>query len=338
MSLLRRRSFIAFPFLLSLAPVLRAEENEHRAERVARLLDVAERLPPLKAVVVHHAGRVIAERGYRGSTPAQPTNIKSASKSVVSAMVGIAIDKGILDGTDQPIAPLLRADLPAGPDPRIEDITIGNLLSMQAGLGRTSGPNYGRWIANRNWVRAALAMPFEADPGGRMLYSTGSTHLLAAILTRASGRTMLDLARDWFGPLDGFSIGGWHRDPQGIYMGGNQMAMSTRSLAAFAELYRRGGVTADGTRILPQSWIDQSWEPRTRSPFNGYRYGYGWFIHDIGGQEVRFAWGHGGQMAYVVPALDLSVAMTSDDAQRSAANGYRNLLNDLLAEIIEAVA
>lgn len=338
MSLLRRRTVIALPFVLGLTSSLRASEVELRAERIMGLLDRAEALEPLKAVVVWHQGRLVAERGYRKSTPAQPTNIKSASKSVVSAMVGIAIDKGILESVDQKIAPLLRADLPENPDPRIEDITIGNLLSMQAGLARTSGPNYGRWIANRNWVRAALAMPFEDDPGGRMLYSTGSTHLLSAILTRASGRPMLDLAREWFRPLDGFVIGGWHRDPQGIYMGGNQMAMSTRSLALFGELYRRGGVTADGTRILPAEWVEKSWQPRTHSPFNGYRYGYGWYMHDIGGQNVRFAWGHGGQMAYVVPELDLTVAMTSDDTQRSAANGYREHLNELMADVIEVVA
>ncbi len=332
-----RRTALTLPLLLPLAPAARAQDNEASAEAVAAILERAEVLEPLKAAVVCRDGRMIAERGYRGHTPGDPTNIKSASKSVVSAMVGIAIDKGLLEGPDQNIAPLLRAELPADPDPRLEQITIGNLLSMQAGLGRTSGPNYGRWVASSNWVRAALAMPFEDEPGGRMLYSTGSTHLLSAILTRVSGRTMLALARDWFDPLEGFAIGGWERDPQGIYLGGNQMAMSTRSLAAFAELYRNGGRTPDGARIVSADWIEQSWQPRTRSPFNGYRYGYGWFLHQIGGQEVRFAWGHGGQMAYIVPALSLTVAMTSDETRRSAENGYRDRLNDLLAEIIGVV-
>ena len=74
-----------------------------------------------------------------------------------------------------------------------------------------------------------------------MLYSTGSTHLLSAILTRASGRSTRELAREWLGPVEGFSIGAWDRDPQGIYVGGNQMAMTPRSLLAFGELYRNGG-------------------------------------------------------------------------------------------------
>ncbi len=112
-----------------------------------------------------------------------------------------------------------------------------------------------------------------------------STHLLSAILTKASGRSTLALARDWFKPLDGFAIGSWERDPQGIYLGGNQMAMTARSLLAFGELYRRGGVTADGERILSQSWIDQSWTQRTNSVFNGDGYGYCWFIKEMAGER-----------------------------------------------------
>ena len=103
------------------------------------------------------------------------------------------------------------------------------------------------------------------DPGGRMLYSTGSTHLLSAILTRVSGRPTLDLARDWLGRLPGFAIAGWERDPQGIYFGGNQMVMAPRSLLAFGELYRNGGRLAGGTQLISRGWIDQSWTPRTAS-------------------------------------------------------------------------
>src|SRR5690606_13456348 len=139
----------------------------------------------------------------------------------------------------------------------------------QAGLGSTSGANYGAWVNSRNWVRAALARPFEDEPGGRMIYSTGSTHLLSAILTRQSGRSTQQLARDWLGPLEEFHIASWTRDPQGIPMGGNQMAMSPRSLLAFGELHRRGGVTATGQRLLSQSWIDASWRRRTHSPWTG---------------------------------------------------------------------
>ncbi|WP_091913395.1 serine hydrolase [Mesorhizobium sp. YR577] len=302
------------------------------------LLDEAERLTSLKTVLVMRGGETIAERGYRGNSLTAPTNIKSASKSIVSAMVGIAIDRKLLQGPDQKIAPLLRADLPAKPDPRIEDITIGNLLSMQAGLGRTSGPNYGRWVSSRNWVRTALAMPFDDEPGGSMLYSTGSTHLLSAILTRVGGKSTLALARDWLGPLDGFRIAAWDRDPQGIYVGGNQMAMSARSLGTFGELYRNSGKTPEGRQIVPAAWVEQSWQPRTTSRFNGDGYGYGWFLRELGERPVSYAWGYGGQMLYIVPSLELTIVMTSAEDNPSARTGYRDDLHALASGIIEATA
>ncbi len=300
------------------------------------LLDKAESLTPLQTVVVAHQGQIVAERGYRGHTVTAATNIKSASKLVVSALVGIAIDKGVLDGTDQAVAPLLNRDLPAEPDPRMQRLNIGHLLSMQAGLASTSGAQYGRWVSSRNWVRAALARPFEDEPGGRMIYSTGSTHLLSAILTHQTGRPTLQLARDWLGPLDGFAITAWTRDPQGIYLGGNQMAMSARSLLAFGELYRQGGITRSGDRLLSQEWIDASWLRRTQSPWTGDGHGYGWFLTDMADETVRYGWGYGGQMLYVVPRLGLTVVMTSDNSASAARSGHRGHLHELMHKIIVA--
>ena len=307
------------------------------AASVDTLLDAAAAITPLRAVVVAHDGRLLAERGYRGARPDTPANIKSASKSVVSALVGIAIDKGLLEGVDQPIAPLLHDRLPDNPDPRLARVTIGHLLSMQAGLERTSGPYYGRWVTSPDWVRDALARPFVDAPGGAMLYSIGSTHLLSAILVRVSGRPTLELAREWLGPQAGFVISAWDRDPQGIHFGGNNMAMDTRSLLAFGELYRTGGVSRDGRRLLPEAWIEASWQPRTQSRFTGDDYGYGWFLRDIAGEPVRYAWGYGGQMLYVVPSLDLVVAMTSDDSRASARTGHRDALHGLAGDIIRAL-
>lgn len=293
-------------------------------------------MKPLKTVIVARDGRTVAEQAYRGHTASESVNIKSASKSIVSSLVGIAIDKGLLEGPQQKIASILKADLPADPDPRLSQITIGNLLSMQAGLGRLSGPNYGRWVASRNWVRFALAQPFDDEPGGQMLYSTASTHLLSAILTKVGGKSTLALAREWLGPVNGFRIGAWERDPQGIYLGGNQMAMTARSLLAFGELYRNGGRTADGRQVVPADWIAQSWQHRTNSRFSGDDYGYGWFSRQIGGEEVHFAWGYGGQMLYIVPSFGMTVVMTSDESGPSARTGYRDALHGLLAEIIAA--
>ncbi len=329
---------LLIPALAPPAVALEAESASGEPEaRLAAVLDEAAALDPLETVIVARRGEILTERAYRGHSIDTPTNIKSASKTIVSALVGIAIDKEILSGVDQKIAPLLEGDLPADPDPRLREITIGHLLSMQAGLERTSGANYGRWVSSRNWVRAALARPFVDEPGGAMLYSTGSTHLLSAILTRASGRSMLQLARDWLAPLDDFRIAGWERDPQGIYLGGNQMAMTPRSLLAFGELYRNEGRARDGTRVLSEEWIARSWRPRTRSRFTGDGYGYGWFLRRAGEHDVRYAWGYGGQMLYIVPSLDLVVVMTSDASEPAGRTGHRSDLHGLLEEIVEAL-
>ena len=302
--------------------------------RLSSVLNDAARLSPLETVIVARNGQIVAERGYRSNKTTDSTNIKSASKTIISAMVGIAIEKGLLTGVDQPIAPILSRDLPANPDPRLAKITVGNLLSMQAGLDRMSGPNYGRWVSSGNWVRFALAADFLDEPGGQMLYSTGSTHLLSAILTKVGGKSTLALAREWFAPVDGFRIGAWERDPQGVYLGGNQMAMSARSLLAFGELYRNGGRTPEGRQVVPEDWVAQSWAVRTQSRFSGDGYGYGWFTREMGGHEVHFAWGFGGQMLYIVPDLKMTVAMTSNENAPSARTGYRDDLHDLLARII----
>ncbi|MDX1200544.1 serine hydrolase [Sinorhizobium medicae] len=327
------RLVVIFLALLSFLPVAAAQDRSAVATLVTSLA-TRDELKPLRAVIVAQHGETIAEKGYRGHTTSESTNIKSASKSIISALVGIAIDKGLLDGPEQKIAALLKAELPPQPDPRINEITIGNLLSMQAGLGRMSGPNYGRWVSSRNWVRFALAQPFDDEPGGRMLYSTASTHLLSAILTKVGGKSTLELAREWLAPLEGFRIGAWDRDPQGIYLGGNQMAMSARSLLAFGELYRNRGRTSEGRQVVPADWIELSWQPRTESRFTGDGYGYGWFMRRIGDEDVYYGWGYGGQMLYIVPALSLTVVMTSDESGPSARNGYRDALHGALSEII----
>jgi len=326
--------FAVISVMLFLSPPAMAEEA--KAPSLSAILQKAEALKPLRTVVVARRGEVIAEHGYRGYTSKDPTSIMSASKSIMSALVGIAIDKGILEGTDQKIEPILRADMPENADPRLSAITLGNLLSMQAGLRSTSGEQYGAWIASPNWVRTILSQPFEDNPGGGMIYSTGSTHLLSAILTKKTGRSTRALANEWLGPLEEFRISWWSRDPQGIYVGGNMMAMSPRSLLAFGELYRTGGITPEGKRLISKEWIDKSWQQRTNSRYTGDGYGYGWFTRRIAGEEVYFGWGYGGQMLYIVPRLELTVVMTSDEGSSAARSGHRDDLHALLAAIIGA--
>lgn len=293
----------------------------------------AQRYSNLKTIQIAHKGDVVWARAYNGADLNEVTNIKSASKSLMSAIVGIAIDKGIIDGVDQSVTSLLPDQMPPSPDPRLNDVTVGHLLSMQAGLERTSGRNYGRWVVSDNWVKTALSRPFVAEPGGRMQYSTGSTHLLSAIIMQASGEHTYRLANRWLSG-SGVLVQSWETDPQGIPMGGNQVGMTPASLLALGELYRRDGVTADGRRLLSREWIAESWTPRTQSRYHRGEYGYGWFMQSFDGVKGYYGWGYGGQMIYVLPALELTVAMTSQETLPSGRTGYRDSLHQILSRYI----
>lgn len=268
-------------------------------------------LPNLRGILVSQNGEIVLERYKGGAGADRVTNVKSASKSVLSALVGIAIAEGHIRGTDQPIDEFFPAYFAReGVDARKRRITVGNLLSMQSGLESTSFGDYGAWVSSRDWVRAALDQPMVDEPGGRMLYSTGSTHLLSAILTRATGRSTLAYANEKLAQPMGFTLRPWQRDPQGIYFGGNDMYLTPRQMLRFGQLYLDGGVYG-GRRLVPEAWVRESVRPRTSSPFNGHGYGLGWWSRESGGRQVFFAWGYGGQYVFVVPDLKMVAVFTS---------------------------
>lgn len=305
--------------------------------RLNEVLDRARRLDQLNTLLISVRGELLLGEAFRGGAVDRPANVKSVAKTVMAALAGAAIDRGLLEGVDQKVAPLLGDLVPRDVDPRVGEITVEDLLTMRAGLQRTSGPRYGEWVQSGNWVRHALSRRFVDEPGGRMLYSTGSYHLLSAALTRASGRSTLALAREWLGEPLGIEIPPWTRDPQGIYMGGNNMALTPRAMVEFGEMYRRGGV-GDKGRVLPESWIDASWMPRTLSPFSGDQYGYGWFLRSMAGYSARYARGYGGQLIYVVPDVGLTVAVTSDPTRPARSGGYISDLHRLMEELIIPLA
>ena len=293
-------------------------------------------LPRLHSLLVSHAGEVVLEEYFNGASPTRPANIKSVSKSVISALIGIAIAQGHLNGVDQPIADFFADQL--GADAGKTEITIEDLLTMQAGLETTSNRNYGAWVLSSNWVEFALNQPLELIPGTVMEYSTGNTHLLSAILTAATDRTTLEFARQTLsGPL-GFRLLEWPRDPQGIYFGGNDMEMTPRQMLAFGELYLNDG-RADDRQIVPQEWVQASLRPRTESRREAGRYyGYGWWIRRTAGLQTPYAWGFGGQFIVLVPELDLVVVTTSDSSPTRDARSQRRRIFNLLEQQVVAPA
>ena len=307
------------------------------ATALARVRAKAAELDQLNALIVARGGRIALAEAFRGPALDRPVNVKSVSKTIVATLVGCALDRGILESVDQPVAPLLADRVPAGADPRVHRITLAHLLTMQAGLERTSGANYGAWVQSRDWIADALGRPFVTDPGARMLYSTGSYHLLGAALARAADRNLLALARDWLGRPLGIEVPAWTRDPQGFYLGGNNMALSPLALLGFGELWQNRGLVGEA-RVLSEAWIAASWQPRTRSPWSGDLYGYGWFLTRTGAHDVAYARGYGGQMLYVIPSLALVVVMTSDPTRPARSDGHVGALDALLARDIVPAA
>ncbi|MXQ08672.1 serine hydrolase [Alphaproteobacteria bacterium GH1-50] len=298
-------------------------------DRLAPALEKARGFGRVRGFLVLKEGERLAAERMSGPALDRPVNIKSVSKTIVASLTGAAIDRGVLPSSATTIGEAAPALLPRGADPRVAGITVEDLVTLRAGLERTSGANYGAWVSSGNWVADALSRPFVADPGGRMLYSTGSTHVLGAILAEASGRSLLSLARDWLGDPLGIEVPAWTRDPQGYYLGGNEMALSVEGMGRFGEMIRQGGIW-QGERVLSEEWIEQSFVPRTRSPWSGLAYGYGWFLGRAGGASYALARGFGGQVIAVSPQLGVTVVITSDPTQPARSNGYFGELQDLI--------
>ncbi len=269
-------------------------------------------MPRLHSLLISHQGIPVFEQYFAGRHAGQPANLKSASKSVMSALVGLALQNGQIKDINQPIVDFFPEYIGTELEDTVRRITVRNLLTMQGGLASTSGRNYGPWVASRNWVDAALKSPMVADPGTAMIYSTGTTHLLSAIIARASGMNTKEFAQRYLADPMGFRMAYWSRDPQGVYFGGNDMEITPRQMLGIGELYLNGGVH-DGKRILSEQWVLDSHQPHAESPRGeGRHYGYGWWLRDMADLQVPLAWGYGGQFIFVVREYDLVIVITSD--------------------------
>lgn len=287
----------------------------------------------VQSLIIQKNDEIIYEK-YRGSIDGdEPTNIKSASKSVLSLLVGIAIDKGYLESVDQTIGEFFPDYFDDNPDSAKAAITIQDLLTMRSGLETTSFYNYGRWVLSDNWVEFTLDQPFVEQPGGQMVYSTGTSHLLSVILTKATGMSTRVFANEYlFEPMD-IQIGGWDRDPQGYYMGGNNLAIAPLDLLKLGELMMNVG-KYNGQQLISKEWILESVQVYTRSNYNPYNYGYMWWRRPVGNYQLFFAWGNGGQYIMILPELDAVISITSDLGRSSGSRQYQDQIFDFLRDTI----
>jgi CubicO group peptidase (beta-lactamase class C family) len=260
------------------------------------------------ALVVRH-GRLVAERYFHGSRQDHSNNVHSSSKSMLQALIGIAVRQGAIGSIDDPVhryLPEYFADATAAE----RRITLRHLLTMTAGWKWQEDETEYTVEKQRDWVKAIVDRDLEHKPGTAFNYSSGNTHLLSAVLQRASGRNTCEFAQRYlFDPL-GITAEHWGRDPQGVYSGGYNLYLTPRELARFGLLYLNRG-RWQGRQVVPRETVAQSMRPAVRTG-DGYSYASGWWVRQVGGHAVPFAWGHGGQYIYLLPAADVVVVVTEN--------------------------
>ena len=228
--------------------------------------------------------------------------INSVTKSVLSALIGIALNKGLIESVHVPIVHYFPELKRPGVDKRKLEITVLHLLTMTAGLQWTSNKEM---ESSKNWVRYILERPMEQQPGIAMNYCCGYSHLLSAILSKTSGMDASTFAQKFlFGPLD-IKDYRWPSDAQGISNGGFGLAMQTVDMLKIGYLYLNNGRWFS-KQILPESWVKDSTTARLNS------YGCHWWV--LSGKadtpKVYYAQGYGGNNIIIVPDYQLITVFT----------------------------
>jgi CubicO group peptidase (beta-lactamase class C family) len=244
--------------------------------------------------------------------------MQSVSKSVTSALVGIAIGEGKLPGVDAKAMPY-HADFRIASDPRRDRMTLADILTMRTGIRwdeestEYTDPrnNCAVMEGKEDWVRYVLEQPMADDPGKVFVYNSGATELLSYLIRKATGQQADDYAKEHlFAPL-GIEYF-WKRTPMGLADTEGGLYLTPRDLAKIGLLYLHDGVW-DGRRLLPEGWAAASTKAHTTTSEKGYDYGYQWWVMP-GGDGLTHsgynAWGYGGQHLLVVPDLDLIAVFT----------------------------
>jgi CubicO group peptidase (beta-lactamase class C family) len=243
--------------------------------------------PQVRSVLVIRHGYLVYERYWHGFTASDGHDTLSATKSFVSALVGIALRDRHLESLDQTVEELLADHLPADADPRLRKATLKQLLAMTSGLADDSSLGGDdkiseQTLSSRDWIRHTLGRRLETNPGERFAYSSATSHLLSAIVADATGQSTLAFARaELFRPLgiatdhaleltvnywpltqaelESFEKAtvAWPKDPQGYHSGGGALKLPARDLAKFGYLYLNGG-RWDGTQVVPADYVRAS--------------------------------------------------------------------------------
>ena len=295
--------------------------------------EVSARFGRIRAVLINRGGQLVFERYFGGCGQDDAHLVASVTKSVLSALVGIAIDRGFIRGVDQRVLDFFPDYAPGGHERLKRRLTLKHLLTMTAGFQWRTGPRghelfLDRLRRSRDWVAFILNLPVKEGALGTFQYNSAAAHLLSAIITRSTGRCAREFAATHlFGPLgidlpaDDTPHGqsraavfgnrgvSWPTDPHGNSIGGWGLVLRPRDMARFGLLYLNRG-RWNGAQIVPTRWVEESVTPHTPG------YGYLWWLRDVNGVFVFSAAGRGGQHIFCVPEHELVVVVASEPGER----------------------
>lgn len=291
---------------------------------LSRQLDVVKMLD-IDGVVILKNGKKVYEKYQKPFNSDLTHNLFSCTKSVNSILIGIAIDQGYLEGTDQKVMDIFPEFRSNKLDPLWEKITLKHLLTMTAGLPTDSEKiSYWKMLEENNWLEYAFSIkPDSVFFGDIFSYSNITSFLLSAIIAKSTNISPLDFARiNLFKPL-GITNYSWDMiSPQGINPGATDINLRTEDFAKIGQLFLNRGLW-NGTQVVSEEWIESSinFDGSVKAGF--YNYGYQWWLISDGSY---CAMGTLGQFLIVYPNENMVFAVNSFIPDREV-HKQRKILN-----------
>lgn len=277
-------------------------------------------------LVVRH-GKLIFERYYGSYHAGMLNDLRSATKSFISMLTGIAVANGHMPEVRTPVTDVLHKHVPYLHSPRLGEVTLRHLLTMTSGFRWITGKKLGEPLVrnlqrSRRWASYALSLPIDDDNIGQFQYRSCDSHLISVMLSETTGTDAFSYAREHlFGPLD-IQHAAWLPNTEGHSMGHIGLYLTSRDLAKIGICLLDGGLYR-GRQIIPQAWLEEALSAQT-SGYPAYGdYGYQFWNGTLSAQPYRLAHGHGGQQLLLLPKLGAAVIFTAESAVRQWKNPRR---------------
>ena len=304
---------------------------EIKSDNLSNILRKTDKMPYLKSLIIMKNGELVVEEYVNGGGPAQVYDIRSASKSVLSAVLGIAIKSGYIESIDQKVIDFFPEYNTKELDPRVYDLRIRHLITMKSGFKiKETGKVYQQLYKSKDWIEHILHLPFKSVPGKEFNYHSFNTHLLSATITKATGMSTLEYAtQTLFSPL-GIKQVLWEKDPNGIYIGGWGLSLKAQDMAKFGMLYLNDGYF-QGTQVVPSEWVKLSTIDKSGmigTYYSGwnktYGYGYLWWVKRLDDKiDIPFAMGHGGQRIAIMPNVNAVMVTQAEPNPKPPSSSFK---------------